>query len=533
MLGNRCTGNRWTSYVCAVSSVPIGLYCVAVALYLFTPVFLNHTSPTVVITSWLFVTGEPIYPDLNSASRYALPYGSMAYVINGSLMKLLGPSFLSAKIGGSLAGLGGIVLAFMAFLTATSRQSAFIHTGILVLFLALFGVFPYSPRPDSFIFFFAALGLFAAVNASKFLAAVIFGVSLGVAFNLKVHSVIYFIPMLVLLYNNHGPYVLLVVFAISLPAAYAPFLHPNISFFNMIDWLQTYSKHGFDVRFLRGSLLYMAFLLAPVVLAAIYFGLTKFGSLRSLVAENRLVIGSFIAAAGLTVVVASKPGAGPHHLIPFIPIIIYGCAYLTDGLQSNTIQPNLAALLVVLVLALPVAYKICKLSIYSFSKINIVNIVSQQSRVYQIVADLDAIRRSNPDQVISMGYGEDRSYADTYLRVLLVFRGNPYFLDAPALMDMQYAGMEIPAANLAHMESGAIGLWLIPKGDEPFRLHNFYDGKPLFDDEFRQIFAKRYELVGPSRFFDLYRHTQVGRPDGNRLPRFPVTPHPKLAWDEK
>ena len=103
-----------------------------------------------------------------------------------------------------------------------------------------------------------------------------------------------------------------------------------------------------------------------------------------------------------------------------------------------------------------------------------------------------------------MGFGKYETYRMTFYRTNLVFEGNPYLVDPLAMMDMQLAGMDIPSQTINALQSGFIDIWLIPKGDDPFTLRNWYNKKFIFDDRFRKSFLDSYRLADRSRFFDLW-----------------------------
>jgi hypothetical protein len=102
-----------------------------------------------------------------------------------------------------------------------------------------------------------------------------------------------------------------------------------------------------------------------------------------------------------------------------------------------------------------------------------------------------------------MGYGG--KYALTYYRPVLVFSGNPYLIDAVFEMDAALLGMKMPPKTLEILASCQTKIWLIPKGDVPFKLNTFYDGvRETFSDELKSTFLATYELREQTRYYDLW-----------------------------
>jgi hypothetical protein len=104
-----------------------------------------------------------------------------------------------------------------------------------------------------------------------------------------------------------------------------------------------------------------------------------------------------------------------------------------------------------------------------------------------------------------MGLGEYRDNKYTYYRPALVYMGNPYYIDFAIFMAYQNAEM-LDGERLAQIfEACKIDIWLIPKGNVPFRMANWIDGKPLFDQQLRNSFLNNYDQINSSKFFDIYK----------------------------
>ncbi len=486
-----------------IAAVPIIVFVVLVAGNCISPFPVDHRSPMIAATSWVFVRGEPVYHELNAATRCVLPYGPMVYLINGALLRLMGPSLISAKIGGCLGALLGLLLSYLVFRKAADFSKAITLTGVLALYLAFYKTRSFWPGPDSFLFCCVSLGLWSVMLDRRILPALLCGFALGVALNLKLHAFLYFIPVLTLLTVRKGLGPLLASFAMSSLVAALPFLLPNVSFSNMVAWYLQYSKHGIDVRLLTANPLFLAFLLAPAVLYALYFICVDSSGFRCFLHADRSWLGSLAISAVAVSAVGTKVGAGPHHLIPLIPLILFTVVRMKPSPDPDRSSFNRWIIAAVAILSVPVLAKLA-IEFGVFVRTSERTLTAERVQGRAVLADLQAIERAEGNGSIAVGYGGDSTYDLTRYRPVLVFRGNPYLVDAPALMDMQLAGMKIPQRTLSALTSGRIKLWLIPKGDVPFSLESYYGPFPVFDEDFQKEFLRNYTRRGQSRFFDLW-----------------------------
>jgi hypothetical protein len=167
------------------------------------------------------------------------------------------------------------------------------------------------------------------------------------------------------------------------------------------------------------------------------------------------------------------------------------CVLDKERYYSRTIISAILALLMTI-------FTIAGLSQY-YNNVKVVN------RIYSsdVVSDIRKLMRSYPDSTIGMGYGGDVSL--TYYRPVLVFAGNPYFVDSAALTDMQFSSHGLSSKTLDALNSCRIKIWLIPKNGKPFEIDNYYQSsKPLFSAQFKTIFSERYELRDQTKYFDVW-----------------------------
>ena len=398
----RSTGTKRGFPIAFIAGVPIIIFAVLVAADCISPFPIDHRSPTIAATSWLFVRGAPVYHELNAATRYVLPYGPMVYLINGALLRLTGPSLVAAKIGGCLAALLGILFSYLAFRKAADLSKAVTLTGLLALYLAFFKIRSFWPGPDSFLFFCVSLGLWSAVLDRRILPGLLCGIVLGVSLNLKLHAFLYFIPVLTLLTVRKGLGPLLTSLVTSFLVAALPFLLPNVSFSNMVAWYLQYSKHGIDVRLLAANPLFLAFLLAPAVLYAFYFICVDSSGFRSFLRADRLWLGSLAISAVSVSVVGTKVGAGPHHLIPLIPLILFTAGRMKPLPDPDRSSYNRWIIAAVVILAMPVIAKLA-IEFGDFVRMNERTLTAERATGRAVLADLQAIERAEGEGVDCVG----------------------------------------------------------------------------------------------------------------------------------
>jgi hypothetical protein len=81
----RSAGTKRGFPIAFIAGIPILIFAVLVAGNCISPFPVDHRSPTIAATSWPCVRGEPVYHELNAATRHVLPYGPMVDLINGAL----------------------------------------------------------------------------------------------------------------------------------------------------------------------------------------------------------------------------------------------------------------------------------------------------------------------------------------------------------------------------------------------------------------------------------------------------------------
>lgn len=470
-------------------------------IYLLNKTFLDHIEPSVASISWLIHQNELIYPPVNAPEKYVLMYGPMNYIINWVSMELFNPSIFSAKLPGIIAGLLSLLTTYFTYKRLNVKRTLiFVYMGYMVASSLFFKHYVFWNRPDSFLLLCTTIGLLGATSKTRKKAILLVILSLGIAVNLKPHAVLYFLPLLILLCTRFSLSSSLAAIVGSLAIFTTPYFLPEISIVNYLRWLKVFSAHGFSLNILYGNVEFVSFILLPILSLGL-FSMQQGKKIQNFYSENKSFINILIISITLLSIVASKPGAGSHHFIPFLPLLGFIFLSMVSKLKmSRFFLPGKR----LLILAAS-----CFLSIFLSTLLigelravkGIYDTVSSNSQ--PIIQEVNSILDNNPDKTIGMGYGSNGTYRLTFVRPVLVFSGNPYVIDAGALMDSTLAGLEMSTSTYQVLKSCKVNLWLIPRGENPFEDFKYKD-KALFPSKFLAIFDEYYYLAAKKEYFDVY-----------------------------
>jgi hypothetical protein len=469
-------------------------YPAAAFWYASDPHYLDNAEPTVPAIGWLFTVGQPLYHSTDSAERYTLIYGPLAYIFYGFVLRLLGPGLVMSKALGAGAGVASLAFVFAAVRRHGSPLRAAVLTGMCAVLLLAFRQYSFWTRPDPLQLLSAAAALFFAVSGSGYTSAALVGVVSGVLWDLKFTGPLYSLPVFWLLHRRAGWRGTVLASSTAIVVAIAPFWFQNVSLTNYLFWIRSSAGTGTLLSMLRQNLEWALFLGAAVLL-----------SHHAVPAENRVggrdwsgaLVATAIGACGL-VIAAAKPGAGPYHLIPLFPVVTYlaawqAAAFSLSRATKDPVVPRAA-----------VAFLVVAVAIAAIQQLHLATSLLARKTLHE-AEDIEQFA-STHDGVVEMGYG--RTEALSLVRPVLVFRNNTYFIDQPAVREHQLAGVEIPPATVAALASCRINYWLIPKGEAPFSGINGYTavfGRPLYPPAFRQAFESAYKRVGNTTYYDVWQ----------------------------
>jgi len=461
--------------------------------------FAGEVEPVVSNLSWQLQSGQPLYTSFDQAERYSVLYGPSVFLTNGLFLKVLGPSLASAKVASALAAIASLLLLYAALRRKRFDPVALAVTAGAVLYFWAQGFSIYLVRPDALMIFAVTLGLYAAVRTRRWLAVVTVAAAAGFTINLKVHGIVYFLPVLVLLARRFGYRSVVWTLAGSGLVIAAPFaFHPQISAVNYLHWLTNETHHGFRLDLLVQPANFTLLLALPVAVVALLRG-RRFGYLG----EEKLYIWSLVPAVLAVMVISAKPGSGILHLMPLIPTAMFALGRLIRPLLDSGLpvwgRPGARAAAASLVVVAGLTGGVTE-----FRAVRLVNWQLQQ--MPGLAADVQNLMDTHAGLTMGMAIaGVDRAFRATWLKPLLVFRGNPVLLDPISVMDTARAGVPLSRGTYDAITDGRVAMWLAPRAHIPFRKMSWYDpDKPIFPPDFVQHFQDCYTLRGHSEYFDLW-----------------------------
>ena len=451
--------------------------------------FFDNAEPSVIAIAWLFHLGQPIYHAPASAERYAHIYGPLAFMIHGAALGALGPSLLISKGLSAGAAALGILLTFLAVRRHATGWRALTLAGVQALLLMGFKNFSYWTRPEPLQLLAVAAALLTATAGRGIGAAIGVGLASGVLWNLKLTGPLYSVPIFVLFQQRAGWRACIIAAAVGSIAAVLPFvLFENVSLANYLYWFRLSARTGLLLSTLKQNLEWAVYFCVPLLVA--YFA-------APVRVHRSLGEGGLAAAMAVLAIAAAKPGAGPYHLMPFLPTIAYLVARRTSAFDRRTVVEPMVARVAVAFVAAAVVVAVAQQATFVATML--------ERRTRDDAGDIERFARAQQDAV-AMGYGATEAFS--LARPVLTFHSGRYLIDQPAVREHQLEGIDIPPATLDALARCRIKYWLIPKGEAPFVGRNVYAAvffRPIFSDAFREAFHAAYDKTGSTEYYDVWQ----------------------------
>jgi hypothetical protein len=484
---------RWTGGISRLAGITgvasLAAYLATLTWYALDPHFYDYAEPSVVAIGWLFHAGQPVYHLPEAAERYSHIYGPLAFVLHGYALAALGPGLLVSKSTSAAAALIALALTFLAVRRHATRAGAIALTGLVALLLLGFKNFSYWTRPEPFQLLAVSASLVLATRGGVVLAAIGVGVASGVLWNLKITGPLYSLPILVLFAQRAGWRACSAAIAIGAATAALPFvLYDNVSLANYLHWFRLSARTGLLLSTLKQNLEWALYLCVPLFLSS-FAGPAP--------ASWRRAATALVSGIALLSVAAAKPGAGPYHLMAFLPVIAYLVAQRTGGAGAHLDRSVPRAALAFTAAAIVVAL----MEQATFLR------TMNERRARDEAGDVERFARAHQGS-IQMGYGTSESAS--LVRPILVFRDGAYAIDQPAVRELQLEGLEMPAATLDALAACRVAYWLIPKGEAPFGGRNGYAAvhlRPLYPDAFRARFLATHTRTASTDYYDVWQCT--------------------------
>lgn len=486
------------AYVWTLALGLLGIYAGLAAWYVTLEGFCGEVEPVVSTLSWLVSHGHPLYTRFEDAERYSVLYGPSVFLTNGLFLKVLGPSLAAVKLASALGAVGSLLLLYASLARRGRDTLAVALTAGAAMYFWAQGFSVYAVRPDALMVFSLALGLYGAARTRRWLAVATVAATAGFAVNLKLHGMLYFAPVATLLWTRHGRGAALAALGGAIAVAALPFaFNDQVSLVNYLAWIRNATHHGLSTEFLWLDLGYAATLVLPLALVMALGGWRRWRGTD----EGMLVL-SVVAVLPAVLVLASKPGAGMVHLLPLALPTVYVLGRLLQRLQAEGFdwRPRVRQ-------SAAVAFALTLLLAGTVNEYRAVRLLDWEvGQVPDVAVDVRGVMARYPDLTMAMACGgENKYFLSTWPRTLLAFRDNPVLLDPVSVMDSSLAGRELSPSTYEAISTGRIAMWLVPRGQEPFRKVNWYAPHlPIFPDDFVLNFERNYSPRAQSRYFDLW-----------------------------
>jgi hypothetical protein len=477
---------RLRPFLAALPAVPappaaFALLCGLALGYAFYPNFIDHGEPMMAGIGMVLLEGRPLYPPLDAYSFHGCLYGPLMAEVQAMAI------YLGAELGGlpvllasKLAGVAALFAA-CAFFFRLAPGWGFARS-YYVLFLLPFVLIVFWNRGDPLLLLFttASLAIALSERLPRLAALLLVGACAGLASGAKMHGAIYILPAAAMLLwrRKFSVWEFLVFGAAADLSFFLLFLPDSVSLRGFLSYFGFGAGHGLSAQLFLENIAFLCALWSPLLMLP--------GGWRQLRERPLLALAAlqlFIAVVG------SKPGAGIHHLLPFIPVnaLVFapriekagaGAALALRLYWIAVLLPGLAA---ALLFTLP---------------------VGRDWRTYARAGqELAQIQARHPDVV--MGAGGNHFYPYTFMRPALELKGPPQ-VEFNSYMDLQLVGIADTPLRRA-FEDCSIRHLAVPRREAPFSMDTFFQvGKPLFSDALRETFARRYVKIAEGTWFDTY-----------------------------
>jgi len=445
--------------------------------------FLDHVESQVASTAAGRLHGGTIYHVMDGSASYALGYGPLLYLATELAYRIFGASLLAAKSTTLLAA----IVSFGCCALVLRRRGDGVARSLGTLIAA--GLVPFGAlvwlRADPLLMATASLGWLVADRAPRGIAQILLGILMGIAASLKLHGGLYLLPPLLWLTRRDGWKWTLLTPVLGGALALSPFIPWENFGRAYLATLRVNAGHGLSLSHWFINVEFAVFLAAPL-----WLGWRSATSSP----ERKLSVAGLAFAFVLVCTIASKPGAGNWHLLPLLPsVVILAVSAARDTAPAVWRRAGLAA------------WWGAALFLGWTRHDDWIAYLWRDPAREQIV-ELQAVLAAHPDETIVLGAGDDAygpGYVATFMRSELVLHGQPYRFDPCAVMDLRKSGYPDAAAVPPGILGAPRTLVLIPHGERPFAMNNFYGGA-VFPESFQQEFSRTYGLRSVGRHFDLW-----------------------------
>ncbi len=447
------------------------------ASYLFFASYFDAVESTIAILGVMFSNGAPIYPELPNHSFHGLLYGPGLSLIQAVFQKSGLQIILASKIPGVSVFIISVGLLFFLLKDLFARA--------YLLYLIPFRILLYWPRAEPFFLLAVVLSLLTLSRSKTYKAIFFTGCMAGFASSLKLHAALYVLAALfvVLPLNKITVNVLIAFFTGLIGTLVLLFLPSQISVTNYWAVMELSSQHGLSFRNFRENILYLVGLCLPIVYLLI--------SNPKIITKYSFAVGALALIEIVVSVIASKHGAGAHHLIPFIPIN----AWLIQNILKDpeVSKPSLDP------------FKFGLLAVGMAGVLHSTGIVEEMLRTNKFNRALTAevVQLGNDYPEIILGVSDDAHWTYAFPRPVLEAKGY-HQIDFPTYLDLDASGVT-DALFASAMESCKLPYIAMPRDGAPFSMINPYTQRPLLSDRVREAFKTNYFIHAQKEYYSVYK----------------------------
>jgi len=467
----------------------LSILCFALALsmglgYLIYPNYFDHAEPTVTVIGQIVAAGGQAYPQGTDWQFNGLVYGPGLYLLNALGTQLFDPIF-GSKLPGVISYVMGLSLLWWLLPSAIPRA--------MLVLIYLFYEFGFWNRPEAHLLLLSAFGI-ALVARPRNWTMLGLGLLAGLATTLKFTGFLFFIPLVFArLIEGNSWRSLSVAVLLGFGIACLPYALPAFSFHNHLAYIQLLATQTLSASLMQSNVAYAVFSLLPLV--------WLWTSQRDHPQHRQLGLIILVDASIelLVCIAASKPGAGPHHLLPGLPIKIWLVHQLTC--KNNDENARAFRFLGLVVFVMSIYY-----ASYGYPKFLRVHLVSYESisRQFQAKQELLQFIQNNASPLIGVSDDKHENYSLSFYRPYAFGADYRNELDPVAFMEVNYTLKVDDALFMQKLKNCAYPSILLPAIGEPYTLSNFYTNKPLFTDDLRSIFSSTYKKSAAGKFYNVY-----------------------------
>lgn len=198
-------------------------------------------------------------------------------------------------------------------------------------------------------------------------------------------------------------------------------------------------------------------------------------------------------------VLASKPGAGPHHLLPGLPIKLWLIHELSRSQDVNGHRSLRFLGLVLWSMSLYyIAYGYPK-----FLKNHFVSVDYLEGQ-YKARNEFHSLLKKFPNLYVGVTDSTHSNYSLSFFRPYAFGSDYADKLDPVAFMEVSFTTNIDDRRFVSKIETCSYPFIILPSKGQPFTILNFYTNKPLFSDELRRVFAREYRLTEKGTYFHVF-----------------------------